>query len=43
MNLCENAKVTLGIENLTDKKFRRAHSRMDAFGLDVILGLEVTF
>jgi len=43
MNLCENAKVTIGVENFTNKKFRRAHSRMDAFGFDLILGLDIKF
>jgi len=43
INVTEQAKVTLGIENLTDKKFRRAHSRMDAFGIDVVFGMEVSF
>ena len=43
MNVGDNAKLTLGIENLTDKKYRRAHSRMDAFGLNIIFGVEITF
>jgi len=43
LNLCENARVTLGIENLTNKKYRLAHSRMDAFGTNVVLGLDLSF
>jgi outer membrane receptor for ferrienterochelin and colicin len=43
MNLCENAKFTIGVENFTNKKFRRAHSRMDAFGFDLVLGLDIRF
>jgi hemoglobin/transferrin/lactoferrin receptor protein len=43
MNLCESSKLTLGIENLTDKKFRRAHSRMDALGINFFASVEVVF
>jgi outer membrane receptor protein involved in Fe transport len=43
VNLCENARLKLGVENLTDRKFRAAHSRMDAPGIDFLATLEFTF
>ncbi|MCU0724437.1 MAG: TonB-dependent receptor, partial [Planctomycetes bacterium] len=43
INLCPNARLRVGVENLTDKKYRRAHSRMDAPGIGFIAGLDVSF
>lgn len=43
VNLCESAKLSFAVENIFDKKFRRAHSRMDAFGRNFVVGLEVSF
>ncbi|MHC4859905.1 MAG: TonB-dependent receptor, partial [Planctomycetota bacterium] len=43
MNLCESTRVTFAVENITDKKYRRAHSRMDAPGVNVVFGVDVTF
>ena len=43
MNLGENAKVTMAVENFTNKKYRRAHSRMDAPGVSFTIGLDVVF
>jgi outer membrane receptor protein involved in Fe transport len=43
MNVCESTRVTIAVENLTDKKYRRAHSRMDAPGVNVVLGVDVSF
>jgi outer membrane receptor protein involved in Fe transport len=43
MNLSEGTRVVLGIENLFDKKYRVAHSRMDAPGINFLASLEVWF
>lgn len=43
MNLEENVRVELGVENLFDKKYRVAHSRMDAPGINVVASLEILF
>ncbi|MEN8148663.1 MAG: TonB-dependent receptor [Planctomycetota bacterium] len=43
LDVCENAKVTVGFENITNKKYRRAHSRMDALGFDFTVGLDLSF
>lgn len=37
----ERAEFTLAVENLTDKKYRRAHSRWDEPGANVLLGMTV--
>ncbi len=41
INLTRYAAVTLAVENLTDKKYRPAHSRWDAPGINVLLSLEL--
>lgn len=43
MNLAENVRLRVGLENLTDKKYRAAHSRMDAPGFGATVGLEIRF
>ncbi len=43
MNLSENVRVQVGVENLFDKKYRVAHSRMDAPGVNFLASLEITF
>ncbi len=43
VRLCENATLTLAIENFTDKKYRVKDSRIDAPGLNAVVGLEITF
>ena len=43
MNLCPNARLNLAVENLTNKKFRRAHSRMDAPGINFTAGIDIRF
>lgn len=43
LNLCETARLNVGVENLFDKKYRRAHSRMDAPGMNLILSLDIVF
>ena len=43
VNLCDNATLKIGVENLTDRKYRAAHSRMDAPGIDFLATLEITF
>ena len=43
INLCSSARLRVGVENLTDQKYRRAHSRMDAPGIGFIAGLDVSF
>ncbi len=37
----EKVTLTIGVDNLFDRKYRTAHSRMDAMGRNVIVGLEV--
>lgn len=37
----KNVVVTVGVENLFDKRYRAAHSRMDASGRNIQLGLEI--
>jgi len=39
----ENVKMTLALENIFDKKYRTAHSRMDAAGRNVLVGMEARF
>ncbi len=43
VNLTENMTLRVGVENLTNKKYRAAHSRMDAPGVTVMASLEVSF
>lgn len=43
INVSEKARLILAVENLTDKKHRSAHSRMDAPGINFIASLEVFF
>ncbi len=43
MKLSENADVRFGIENAFDRKYRAAHSRMDAPGVSFIGSLEIRF
>jgi len=43
-NLSENIKMSLGIENVTNRKYRRAHSRLEAeAGTNLIVGIVVDF
>ncbi len=39
----ENLTLTLGCENIFNRKYRRAHSRADEMGANVILGMDVKF
>lgn len=41
--LSQNIELTLAVENLTDKKYRKAHSRWDEPGLNFLTGLTITF
>lgn len=43
INLSQKAILTLGLENLTNKKYRRAHSRWDEIGTNFIVGLSVNY
>jgi outer membrane receptor protein involved in Fe transport len=43
INVTEDATLRIGIENLTDKKYRAAHSRMDAPGISATASLEIRF
>ncbi len=43
INVTKATTLTLAIENLTDKKYRAAHSRWDAVGINFIASIEVTF
>lgn len=43
MKLSERTNLRLGIENLFDRKYRAAHSRMDAPGTSFLASLEVWF
>jgi len=43
IDLTSNARLTLGVENLTDRKYRVAHSRMDAAGINFIASLDLWF
>ncbi len=40
---CEKARMDFGVENFTDKKYRGAHSRWDAAGINAYVSLEVRF
>ena len=42
-NVTEYATITLAVENLTDRKYRSAHSRMDAAGINFQASLDVHF
>jgi outer membrane receptor protein involved in Fe transport len=39
----ENLTLNLGCENIFNKKYRRAHSRADEMGVNVIVGVDVKF
>ncbi|MHC4780166.1 MAG: TonB-dependent receptor [Planctomycetota bacterium] len=39
----KNLTLTLGLENIFDRGFRRAHSRADEMGLNVTFGVDVKF
>ncbi len=39
----ENMRMTAALENILDKKYRSAHSRMDAPGRNFVVGLEARF
>ena len=41
--LSDNARVEFAIENMTDKQYRRLHSRMDAPGLNLRIGMTIDF
>jgi outer membrane receptor protein involved in Fe transport len=41
--LTKRARVEFAVENLTDKEYRRLHSRMDAPGLGIRIGMTVDF
>lgn len=41
--LGERGRLTLGLENLSDKKYRRLHSRMDAAGFGIRIGISFDF
>ncbi|MHC4605346.1 MAG: TonB-dependent receptor plug domain-containing protein [Planctomycetota bacterium] len=43
VKIADMVDVTLSIENVTDKRFRRAHSRWDELGTNVLLGVEVRY
>jgi len=42
-HLAENASITVALDNVFDKLYRTAHSRMDAEGRDLFITLEVRF
>ena len=41
--ICDNATLSVALENFTDKKYRVKDSRIDAAGINAIIGLELTF
>jgi hemoglobin/transferrin/lactoferrin receptor protein len=43
VNLTRAMTLTVAVENLLDKEYRTAHSRMDAAGRDIIVGLRASF
>jgi len=43
VNLTHYAALVLAVENLTNKKYRTAHSRMDAPGINFLVSLELVF
>lgn len=43
VRLTEDVRLEVALENLSDKKYRRLHSRMDAPGFNVRVGLTVDF
>lgn len=43
ININEYASVTLAVENLTDKKYRSAHSRWDASGINFVASLDIHY
>lgn len=40
-DISDGVTITVGLENLFDKEYRTAHSRMDAPGRTILVGLEV--
>ncbi len=43
VNLSRNTRLTVGINNIFDEEYRVAHSRMDAAGRSVNIGLRASF
>lgn len=43
VRLTEGIDLTVAVENLLDKEYRTAHSRMDAAGRNVIVGIKASF
>jgi outer membrane receptor protein involved in Fe transport len=43
IDVAENATLHVGVENLFDKRYRPAHSRMDGPGIGVTASLEIRF
>jgi hemoglobin/transferrin/lactoferrin receptor protein len=43
VDLSSSTTLTLGIENLTDRRYRSAHSRMDAPGINFFASLDMWF
>ena len=43
INLARNVQLTVGIENLFDEEYRTAHSRMDAAGRNLMIGMRASF
>ena len=41
--LTKDARIEFAIENLTDKEYRRLHSRMDFPGLGIRIGFTLDF
>ena len=43
LKITEDIDLTVAVENLLDKKYRSAHSRMDAAGRNVMVGIRASF
>ncbi|MEW6744476.1 MAG: TonB-dependent receptor [Planctomycetota bacterium] len=43
VELSKSTSLTLAVENLTDKRYRAAHSRMDAPGINFLASIDVWF
>ncbi len=43
LDLCRDLSITMAVENLTDKKYRRAHSRWDEPGINFVTSLTYRF
>ena len=41
LEIGDGVSLTIALENVTDKKYRTAHSRMDAAGRSLLVGLEI--